>query len=268
MATGQPTTRGQGRSATQNKWVRPLIPLGISVVVAVVLLYVGGFIAAAQGATDDAALPLARWVGVIVAAAVILYAIYVGLIDKPIWQFGTREVVYAAIGAALYGVTPQAWAGGALYFTTRDGHLWSSDGTAAGTADLGSAYSFPQGSAPRDGVNLGGSLLFRTGIYGNGALWSSDGTEPGTLSLSSDQPAGMQRVGSQLLFWQRYHFSDSQESFTLYRIGLCQQRLGNFGDAEVGVVVHSFDLAEIERYRAEWGFFRDRRTDLYAKSIT
>ena len=26
-------------------------------------------------------------------------------------------------------------------------------------------------------------------------------------------------------------------------------------------------IAEIERYRAEWGFFRDRRTDLYAKSI-
>jgi N-carbamoylputrescine amidase len=29
----------------------------------------------------------------------------------------------------------------------------------------------------------------------------------------------------------------------------------------------SFDLAAIERYRAEWGFFRDRRTDLYSKSI-
>ena len=28
-----------------------------------------------------------------------------------------------------------------------------------------------------------------------------------------------------------------------------------------------FDLDEIARYRAEWGFFRDRRTDLYAKSL-
>ena len=27
------------------------------------------------------------------------------------------------------------------------------------------------------------------------------------------------------------------------------------------------DLAAIERYRAEWGFFRDRRTDLYAKTL-
>ena len=44
----------------------------------------------------------------IVAAVVVLYAVYVGFADKPIWQFGTREVVYAAIGAALYGVL--SWA--------------------------------------------------------------------------------------------------------------------------------------------------------------
>ena len=43
--------------------------------------------------------------------------------------------------------------------------------------------------------------------------------------------------------------------------------VASFGDHEEGVLVHSFDLAEIARYRAEWGFFRDRRTDLYAKSI-
>jgi N-carbamoylputrescine amidase len=33
------------------------------------------------------------------------------------------------------------------------------------------------------------------------------------------------------------------------------------------VLVASFDLDEIARYRDDWGFFRDRRTDLYAKSI-
>ena len=43
--------------------------------------------------------------------------------------------------------------------------------------------------------------------------------------------------------------------------------VASFGDKDEGVLVASFDLAEIERYRAEWGFFRDRRTDLYAKSI-
>lgn len=40
-----------------------------------------------------------------------------------------------------------------------------------------------------------------------------------------------------------------------------------FGAKDEGVLVHTFDLNEIESYRADWGFFRDRRTDLYAKSI-
>ena len=45
------------------------------------------------------------------------------------------------------------------------------------------------------------------------------------------------------------------------------ERVESFGERDEGVLVHSFDLSEIERYRAEWGFFRDRRTDLYAKTI-
>ncbi len=39
------------------------------------------------------------------------------------------------------------------------------------------------------------------------------------------------------------------------------------GQKEEGVLVHTFDLDAIAGYRADWGFFRDRRTDLYAKSI-
>jgi N-carbamoylputrescine amidase len=39
------------------------------------------------------------------------------------------------------------------------------------------------------------------------------------------------------------------------------------GEEEEGVLVHTLDLDEIARYRADWGFFRDRRPDLYAKSI-
>ena len=39
-----------------------------------------------------------------------------------------------------------------------------------------------------------------------------------------------------------------------------------FGKTDEGVLVHTFDLDTIESYRADWGFFRDRRTDLYAKS--
>ncbi len=43
--------------------------------------------------------------------------------------------------------------------------------------------------------------------------------------------------------------------------------VASFGSTEEGVLIASLDLAAIERYRAEWGFFRDRRTDLYAKSL-
>jgi N-carbamoylputrescine amidase len=43
--------------------------------------------------------------------------------------------------------------------------------------------------------------------------------------------------------------------------------VASLGAKEEGVLIGSFDLAAIERYRAEWGFFRDRRTDLYAKTL-
>ena len=33
--------------------------------------------------------------------------------------------------------------------------------------------------------------------------------------------------------------------------------------SEEGVIVASFDLDHIDQARAAWGFFRDRRTDLY-----
>ncbi len=35
-----------------------------------------------------------------------------------------------------------------------------------------------------------------------------------------------------------------------------------FGKTEQGVLVQRFDLTTIEQYRADWGFFRDRRVDL------
>jgi len=43
--------------------------------------------------------------------------------------------------------------------------------------------------------------------------------------------------------------------------------VASFGAKDEGVLVHTFDLTAIESYRADWGFFRDRRPDLYAKSI-
>lgn len=40
-----------------------------------------------------------------------------------------------------------------------------------------------------------------------------------------------------------------------------------FNATDDGVLTHTFDLTEIEAYRADWGFFRDRRTDLYGKDL-
>ena len=37
----------------------------------------------------------------------------------------------------------------------------------------------------------------------------------------------------------------------------------SFGRTDEGVLVHQFDLDFLDRHRAAWGFFRDRRTDLY-----
>ena len=37
----------------------------------------------------------------------------------------------------------------------------------------------------------------------------------------------------------------------------------SFGRDEEGVLVATFDLDFLDRHRAAWGFFRDRRTDLY-----
>ncbi len=43
--------------------------------------------------------------------------------------------------------------------------------------------------------------------------------------------------------------------------------VARFGAADEGVLLHTFDLNLIASYRADWGFFRDRRTDLYEKSL-
>jgi uncharacterized membrane protein len=93
----------------QNKYLRPLPYVVGGLVVAIILLYVGELIA---NASSDEAWGLAPqdefgvggWVTWLVIAAVVVYGIYVWAVDQPIWDVGTREVVYMALGAALYGV--------------------------------------------------------------------------------------------------------------------------------------------------------------------
>ncbi len=54
-------------------------------------------------------------------------------------------------------------------------------------------------------------------------------------------------------------------SFIADHAGTLVQELGRTDD---GVIVQSFDLSETENYRADWGFFRDRRTDLYGGEVS
>lgn len=41
--------------------------------------------------------------------------------------------------------------------------------------------------------------------------------------------------------------------------------VASFGDKEEGVLLHSFDLDFLLTHRSAWGFFRDRRPDLYSR---
>jgi ELWxxDGT repeat protein len=76
-------------------------------------------------------------------------------------------------------------AGGRLFSTTDgQGHLWTSDGTSAGTRQL-SVFELP----PHDLVDVNGKLLFAARTAAAGwELWSSDGTVAGTTLVKDIQP--------------------------------------------------------------------------------
>jgi hypothetical protein len=100
-----------------NRYLRPLpLTLGV-VIVAAILLYIGNAIAGAQDseafglafqpAFGDGNI-LAGWGTWLIVAGIVVYALYLNAAEKPIWQVDTREVVYMALGAALYGLL--SWA--------------------------------------------------------------------------------------------------------------------------------------------------------------
>jgi N-carbamoylputrescine amidase len=41
--------------------------------------------------------------------------------------------------------------------------------------------------------------------------------------------------------------------------------LAEFGAEETGVLVATIDVAQVKRHRAAFGFFRDRRPELYGR---
>lgn len=100
-------THARSAGTPQSRWVRPLVPIAIVLVVGIVFLFIGSFIASAQSA-DAAPFDFGKMIPIIVVGALVTYGLSVVAGDQDLWKFGTREVVYAAIGAALYGVL--SWA--------------------------------------------------------------------------------------------------------------------------------------------------------------
>jgi uncharacterized membrane protein len=94
-------TQARSAGAPQSRWVRPLIPIAIVLVVGIVFLFIGNLVAQGQG---NDPIDTVRVIPFMVVGALITYGLAILAGDQDLWKFGTREVVYAAIGAALYGV--------------------------------------------------------------------------------------------------------------------------------------------------------------------
>ncbi len=102
------STEVQTTSRQQNRWVRPLLPILGVLIVAVIFVFIANLIA--QARSSDAA-PLAeatKWLPYVLIGGVIAYGLGVAFGDPALWKVETRQVVYAAVGAALYGVL--SWA--------------------------------------------------------------------------------------------------------------------------------------------------------------
>ncbi len=92
--------------ATQNRYLKPIVPLVIALIAALVLLLVGSLISQATSGGQSVLNwgDIAKWGAGVLGGIIIAYVLYIQFVDSPIWQVDTRVVVYSAIGAALYGV--------------------------------------------------------------------------------------------------------------------------------------------------------------------
>jgi hypothetical protein len=110
---------------------------------------------------------------------------------------GTKPILKAR-GSQLRGLTAS---GGRLFFRV-DRHLWTSDGTAAGTQDLGQFGP----RWPTSLIGVGSELCFAETDWdaGTWSLWESDGTTNGTYTVGTfaGTPDELQQtaMGSTLFF--------------------------------------------------------------------
>ncbi len=92
-----------------NKYIRGLVIVVISVVLLIVLLYIGDVIANATSGGEAWGLgplnfSLGGWLIWVLVGGVVMYILYVIFAETDMLRLGTREVVMMALGAALYGV--------------------------------------------------------------------------------------------------------------------------------------------------------------------
>src|SRR5215216_6370620 len=100
-------TQARRSDTSQNRFLRPLVPILIVLVLGIISLYIGSFIASAQS-PDAAPLDTQKMIPYLLVGAVVIYGLSLVATKQELWTVGTREVVYMAIGAALYGVL--SWA--------------------------------------------------------------------------------------------------------------------------------------------------------------
>jgi ELWxxDGT repeat protein len=123
---------------------------------------------------------------------------------------GTREgTVEVTNKAWVQWVTDLDHHGSVLFASTfRDGELWRSDGTDAGTVLLKDIRPGADASNPSQLVNLNGTVFFSADDGAGGReLWKSDGTEAGTVRVkdivpgaAGSNPQGLVPVGNQVFF--------------------------------------------------------------------
>lgn len=105
-----------------NRYVKPILPLIIGIVIVAILFYLGGVVNALKTGTaigeqlagvSNSALRgetgfFGGWLVWTIIGAIVVYIIYILFSDPEYWKIGTREVVMMALGAALYGLL--SWA--------------------------------------------------------------------------------------------------------------------------------------------------------------
>ncbi|MCP3102986.1 HYR domain-containing protein [Myxococcus sp. K15C18031901] len=138
-------------------------------------------------------------------------------VESSLWKTdgtvaGTQKLPIPGNSYSSYRVHPLE--GGRLFISSFRGALWRSDGTVEGTASLGRVIRTQNSAMPRQGLNVGGSLVFavKDGDTFNPLderLWMSDGTAQGTTRLEdfSSTPGtsfrAIDTTGGQVFIWRQ-----------------------------------------------------------------